>query len=101
MLTSILSYDGRFLVRGGPTYHQDFFKGVPILGPEADTHIYIEDIQTGTELIRLAGHANVMLALALSRDDQTLASGSRDGTVRLWRVPEFEAKLVNGRQPRH
>jgi WD40 repeat protein len=90
MPTSILSYDGRFLVRGGPTYHQAFFKGVPILGPEADTHIYIEDIQTGTHLLTLSGHTDVVRALALSRDNQTLVSGSEDGTVRLWRVPAFE-----------
>jgi WD40 repeat protein len=90
MPAAILSSNGKFFVRGGPTYHQDFFKGFPILGPEADTHIYIEDIQTGTHLLTLSGHTDVVRALALSRDNRTLVSGSEDGTVRLWRVPEFE-----------
>ena len=36
----------------------------------------------------LAKHDDNVYALAFSPDGKTLASGSRDGTVKLWDVPE-------------
>jgi WD40 repeat protein len=39
------------------------------------------------ELDTLEGHDDEVTCLALPRDGQTLFSGSRDGTVKCWRLP--------------
>jgi hypothetical protein len=39
---------------------------------------------TGEEVARLEGHTNYVFSLAFSPDGATLASGSGDGTVRIW-----------------
>jgi WD40 repeat protein len=44
------------------------------------------DVATGQLVRTLRGHASAVLALAFSPDGSTLASGSADGTVRLWQV---------------
>ncbi|MGK7876897.1 MAG: Hsp70 family protein [Xenococcaceae cyanobacterium] len=38
----------------------------------------------------LTGHANAVTSVAISPDGQTLASGSRDKTIRLWHLPTGE-----------
>jgi WD40 repeat protein len=39
---------------------------------------------TGKELAVLAGHKDMITSVALSPDGGTLATGSRDGTIKLW-----------------
>ncbi|MCC5661396.1 WD40 domain-containing protein [Nostoc sp. XA010] len=34
-----------------------------------------------------AGHADLVYAVAISPDGQTLVSGSKDNTIKMWRVP--------------
>jgi RNA polymerase sigma factor (sigma-70 family) len=46
--------------------------------------ISLREVATGGERIRLTGHKGEPRAFALSPDGTTLASGSMDGTVRLW-----------------
>ena len=48
--------------------------------------IWLYDVATSRELALLAGHTRNVHAVSFSPDGRTLASGSRDGTIRLWNV---------------
>ena len=56
--------------------------------------ILICDAHTGEELKLLSGHASEVLSVAYSADGLTLASGSKDNTVRLWDVQSGQNKLT-------
>ena len=56
-----------------------------ILATANNEFIYLWDIATGKKLARLAGHKGAVLSLAFSNDGRTLASGSEDRTIILWR----------------
>jgi WD40 repeat protein len=47
-------------------------------------HVGLWDVATGKPLHPQIGHNALITGLALSRDGKTLASTSRDGTLRLW-----------------
>jgi WD40 repeat protein len=42
------------------------------------------DVSTGRKLRTLNGHKGSVNSVAFSPDGQTLASGSRDGTIKIW-----------------
>ncbi|MCM0592588.2 MAG: WD40 repeat domain-containing protein [Gloeotrichia echinulata IR180] len=44
-------------------------------------------MQTGELKSTLTGHSDAVGSVAISPDGQTLVSGSRDGTIKIWRMP--------------
>ncbi|MCY4403311.1 MAG: WD40 repeat domain-containing protein [Candidatus Poribacteria bacterium] len=57
--------------------------------------IHLWDVDTGSDLGTLYGHAGPIKTLQFSHDGKTLASGSRDGTVLLW---DWEAIITKARK---
>jgi WD40 repeat protein len=49
-----------------------------------DTSIKLWDLTTGREVRSLIGHSSAVFSLAFNPNGDILASGSRDGTIRLW-----------------
>jgi WD40 repeat protein len=58
-----------------------------ILAAVYDRAINIYRVADGTLLARATGHTDTITCLDFAPDTHHLASGSRDGTVRLWRYP--------------
>ena len=52
--------------------------------------VTIWDIETGKDLATLHGHTERIPAVAFSPDGTTIASGLRDGTVKLWNIKTGE-----------
>jgi len=52
--------------------------------------IWLYDVATSRELALLTGHTDVVHSVAYSPDGTMLASGSQDGTVKLWEVASRE-----------
>jgi WD40 repeat protein len=70
-------------VGGDPSSLYDFNGFVGVAHVQG-TAVRIWDLSTGRERICLRGHADSAYSLAYSPDGRFLASGSSDGTVRIW-----------------
>ena len=49
-----------------------------------DAQVYLHDIQTGEVIHHLVAHTQVVECVAYRPDGSMGASGSEDGTIRLW-----------------
>ncbi|MDQ1022850.1 WD40 repeat protein [Streptomyces umbrinus] len=75
------SPDGRMLASGGASASAAFGKDYP------DDHtVRLWDVARRTKIATLTGHTGTVRSVVFSPDGSTLASGSHDGTVRLWRI---------------
>ncbi|NEQ77394.1 MAG: hypothetical protein F6K23_32915 [Okeania sp. SIO2C9] len=61
-----------------------------ILASSRGQDILLWNLQTGTLLDTLSSHQGNVRSVAISPDGKTLASGSGDGTVKLWDIPTGE-----------
>ena len=78
LYASALSPDGKFLAVGG---YQ--------VSTESQNYVIIIDIEKGVQVATAIGHVDVITSLAFSSSGVYLASGSQDGTVRIWRMENF------------
>jgi len=60
----------------------------------ADNLVRIVDAQSIEDVAFLPGHAGAVFALAFSPDGKTLASGGRDGQLRLWNTTAWQEMAV-------
>ena len=67
---------------GGPVYSVTFSRDGATLVFGSAVTVLLQDVETGN-VARLSGHG-ILSSMALSPDGAFLASGSYDGTVRLW-----------------
>jgi WD40 repeat protein len=85
-----LSADGRRAMTGGgaDTTGGGWQKGT-------DFSVRLWDVAEGKELTRFAGHDDIVVYVAMSRDGRYALSASNDGTMRLWRLPKPPAKQAD------
>ena len=72
---------------------------VVALGCDRDRdNLQVWDLQTGQKIGDLVGHYKAVTCLSFSADGQTLVSGSRDGSVRVWRRASAGENSASGPQ---
>jgi WD40 repeat protein len=77
------SPDGKLLVTGA---------GAIRFNPGRRGELKLWDASTGKLLADLVGHTNGVSGVAFSSDGRTVASSSRDDTIKIWDVSAFGAK---------
>ena len=79
VLSAAISSDGLLAVTGaGSQLGSD--------QPRGDTSLIVWDLATGAALQRLEGHTGDVNNVVFSRDNRTVFSASRDGTIREWDI---------------
>ncbi|NJL54059.1 hypothetical protein HC928_02085 [bacterium] len=84
--TTALSADSTLFALGGGRAI-GVFAGAPLIGQD-DPRIYLGSFDQRQIWHTLRGHTATVTNIVFSQDGHYLVSGSDDGTVRLWRVPE-------------
>lgn len=75
LYASALSPDGKLLAVGGY-----------MVSSQKENYVIIIDIEKGEQVATAIGHSNTINSLAFSSSGVYLASGSEDGTVRIWKM---------------
>jgi WD40 repeat protein len=60
--------------------------GFLVSGGDQNDHLRIYDAATGKEIKSFEGHTEDVYDIAFSPDGTTMASGSFDGTVKIWNI---------------
>ncbi|EKM60093.1 uncharacterized protein PHACADRAFT_250980 [Phanerochaete carnosa HHB-10118-sp] len=72
----------------GPICSPSFSSTGDMLACGADNTVLVWDFAHGGVLQAFSGHSNWVMSVAYNQDGTRIASGSRDGTVRLWDVTQ-------------
>jgi len=83
LYASALSPDGKLLAVGG---YQ--------VSTEKENYVIVIDIEKGVQVATAIGHTDVITSLSFSGSGQFLASGSADGTVRVWKMENFPTLIT-------
>ncbi|KAL0024726.1 hypothetical protein WJX77_011758 [Trebouxia sp. C0004] len=71
------------------------------LAPAAAVDLEAGDWPEPQETCRLGGHVNDVLLLQFSHDGHSIATGSKDGTMRIWQRMRRRNKLLNNWENKH
>ncbi len=69
------------------------------LASTSGLEVYLWDVSTGEHQSTINGHSGEVLSVRFSPDENSIATGSADKTVRLWDVPTGEQKAVFDKHP--
>ena len=78
-------HEARFASAGGPVRPREE-EGLIVFNKKDDTTIYLWRVGDNQPYMALKGHKETINSVAWSRDGGLLASGSDDGTIRIWRI---------------
>ena len=76
-------------------YSPDGTKIASLVRKDNDNTIIVRNIDTGKQRIFLPKHIGPITSFVFSPDSTTLASGSQDGTVLLWKIRELPVTRLN------
>ncbi len=78
----------------GRIHQVKYFPDGKRLAVAASIGIWIYDVQTGEAFDLLTGHTAPVKSIAFSPDGKTLATGSKDNTIRLWDTKTHKLKAT-------